>query len=104
MGDSPDELYSLRNYYWLGHYQSAINEVNNALTRVKDPTLVNEKEEYVYRSYIALGQYNLVLSEIKDSPSLSVGKFGVSSGTFSLSIFIHSYTHTHAYSYSNIKC
>lgn len=51
--------------------QGAINEANN-LNRIP-PNLAKEKEEYVYRAYIALGQYNIPLMEIKDTPNTSVG-------------------------------
>ncbi len=48
----------------------AINE-SNALSRLPS-NLVNEKDEFVYRSYLALGQYNILLSEIKDSEKTSI--------------------------------
>ena len=64
MGE-PDELYTLRNLFWLGSYQQAINEANG-LNRLS-PNLVIEKEEYVYRCYLAMGQSNILVSEIKDS-------------------------------------
>ncbi|KAJ8598664.1 hypothetical protein CTAYLR_003075 [Chrysophaeum taylorii] len=66
----PDELYTLRNRFWLGNFQLAIAEGNN-LTRVSDELRV-ERDEFVYRSYVGLGQYNLVLNEVKDDapPSL----------------------------------
>lgn len=34
--------------------------------------LVAEKEEFVYRSYIALGQYSIILSEIRETPSTPI--------------------------------
>jgi len=43
----------------------AIAEGNN-LTRLSDALAV-ERDEFVYRCYIALGQFNLVLGQIKDS-------------------------------------
>jgi coatomer subunit epsilon len=71
-GSDPDELYTLRNLFWLGNFQQAINEAGS-LSRC--PTaLKDEKDEFVYRSYLALGQYSIVLSEVKDSPSTPVGK------------------------------
>lgn len=59
----PDELYTLRNRFWLGNFQLAIAEGNN-LMRLSEP-LRTERDEFVYRCYVGLGQYNLVLSEIK---------------------------------------
>ncbi len=37
------------------------------------PNLKDEKDEYVYRSFIGLGQYNIVLSEVSDSSSTPIG-------------------------------
>jgi coatomer protein complex subunit epsilon len=60
----PDELYTLRNQFWLGNYQQAVNE-GNSLTRL--PTgLQVEKQEYMYRSFLALGQFDVVDGEIQD--------------------------------------
>ncbi len=54
--------------------QAAINE-GNGLHKLS-AALVSEKEEYVYRCYLALGQYQIILSEIKDnSPKTTVGEF-----------------------------
>lgn len=52
--------------------QAAINEAN-ALTKV-NAALRQEKEEYVYRSYLGLGQYHVIVGEISDSPNTPVGE------------------------------
>ncbi|KAJ7522744.1 hypothetical protein O6H91_18G025100 [Diphasiastrum complanatum] len=50
----PDRLFSLRNNFYLGAYQAAINESNvGGLTEAQNV----EKDCLVYRSYIALGSY-----------------------------------------------
>lgn len=67
----PDELYTLRNLFWLGSYQLAINEANS-LNKLP-AHLVSEKQEYVYRSYVALEQYHIVTGEIKDTPKTPIG-------------------------------
>ena len=36
--------------------------------------MVEEKEEYIYKSFLALGQYSIILGEIKDNANISVGK------------------------------
>jgi hypothetical protein len=36
--------------------------------------LVTEKEEFIYRSYLALGQYHIILNEIKEANSTPVCK------------------------------
>lgn len=64
-GARPDQLFTLRNLYWVGNFQGAINE-SNSLNKLH-PSLLTEKLEYLYRSYIALGQVPIVLSEIRDS-------------------------------------
>ena len=69
--NDPDELYTLRNLFWLGNYQQAINEagsLNRCPSHLKD-----EKEEFVYRSYLALGQYDIVLNEVKENAP--IGRF-----------------------------
>ena len=52
--------------------QLAINE-SNSLNRI-NPGLVSEKEEFVYRSYLAMGQANIVLNEIKAKSNPSPGE------------------------------
>lgn len=70
MNHEPDELYTLRNLFWLGNFQLAIGE---ATGMKKCPSnLVTEKSEYMYRSYLALGQYDVVTSEINDNSALSL--------------------------------
>ena len=46
----PDELYTLRNLFWLGSFQQAINE-GGRLNRLTDELKV-ERDEFVYRSYV----------------------------------------------------
>jgi len=60
----PDELYTLRNRFWLGNFQAAIQE-GNGLSRLSDDLKV-ERDEFVYRCYIGLGQCDLVAREIGD--------------------------------------
>ena len=50
----------------------AINEASG-LNRIP-ANLVTEKEEFVYRSYLALGQYQLVLNEIKENTNTPIGE------------------------------
>lgn len=75
MNHEPDELYTLRNLFWLGNYQLAINE---AVSMKKCPAnLLSEKNELMYRSYTALGQYDVVISEISDDNSTPFNLRGV---------------------------
>lgn len=51
--------------------QAAINEAN-ALVKVS-PALKPEKDEYLYRSYLGVGQYNIILNEVKDNSATPIG-------------------------------
>jgi hypothetical protein len=53
------------------YLQQAVNEANG-LNRLP-AALVSEKEEYVFRCYLAQGQYRIISSEIKDKPTKSIG-------------------------------
>jgi len=66
---TPDHLFNLRNNFYLGAYQAAINssEVSNL-----SPDDIIERDTLVYRCYIALGQLQFVISEINDSAPTSL--------------------------------
>lgn len=53
---APDHLFSLRNHFYLGAYQSAIN--NSDIPNLPHDDAV-ERDCLVYRSYIALGSYQV---------------------------------------------
>ncbi|KAK6932034.1 hypothetical protein RJ641_001658 [Dillenia turbinata] len=61
MATGPDPLFQLRNNFYLGAYQAAINssDIPNL-----SPDDALERDSLVFRSYIALGSYELVISEI----------------------------------------
>ncbi|KAL3795559.1 hypothetical protein HJC23_009272 [Cyclotella cryptica] len=59
----PDELYTLRAQYWLGHYTLALDEGRQAARRPMPPHLKTEREEMMLRSQLALGHYDLVVAE-----------------------------------------
>ncbi|OAY47123.1 coatomer subunit epsilon-1 [Manihot esculenta] len=61
---APDHLFSLRNNFYIGAYQAAIN--NSDLPNLSPDDAV-ERDCLVYRSYIALGSYQLVINEIDNS-------------------------------------
>ena len=65
-----DFLYNLRNNFYIGNYQAAINEADS----IQDS---EEKSLFVYRCYIGLGNYELVQDEIQNdsSPSLLALKY-----------------------------
>jgi len=60
-----DELFEIKNNFYLGNYQAAINTATQL--NISDPNLSIERDCYLYRAYIAIGSYNVVLDEVKDS-------------------------------------
>uniref|UniRef100_A0A1I7V526 Coatomer subunit epsilon n=1 Tax=Caenorhabditis tropicalis TaxID=1561998 RepID=A0A1I7V526_9PELO len=57
-----DKLFSIRNYFFLGSYQSCIGEALKFQTKNEDEK--QEKDVYLYRAYIAQGQAFIPLKEI----------------------------------------
>eukprot|EP01088_Endostelium_zonatum_P018063 TRINITY_DN5648_c0_g1_i2.p1 TRINITY_DN5648_c0_g1~~TRINITY_DN5648_c0_g1_i2.p1 ORF type:complete len:324 (+),score=80.69 TRINITY_DN5648_c0_g1_i2:57-1028(+) len=68
--EKTDELFQLRNLFYVGSYQAVINEENSL--NVKSDALRLEKDVFVYRAYIARGDYSTVIESVSDSsePSL----------------------------------
>ncbi|XP_074584963.1 coatomer subunit epsilon-1-like [Curcuma longa] len=64
MAATPDLLFGLRNSFYLGAYQSAINSSDIPNLSADDAL---ERDVIVHRSYIALGSYQLVINEIDSS-------------------------------------
>lgn len=59
----PDELYTLRAQYWLGHYAMAMEEAKAVVRRPMSPALKLEREEFLLRSQLGLGQYDRVIAD-----------------------------------------
>jgi coatomer protein complex subunit epsilon len=59
----PDELYTLRAQYWLGHYALALDEGRSSIRRPMPPHLKSEREEMMLRAQLGLGQYHRVVAE-----------------------------------------
>lgn len=53
---APDMLFTLRNNFYLGAYQAAIN--NSDVPNLSEEDSI-ERDTLVYRSYIALGSYQV---------------------------------------------
>lgn len=60
-----DDLFSIKNEFYLGNYQGAINEAQSGDIELS-PGDEKERDVIVYRSYIELGQHDVVQSEIGD--------------------------------------
>ncbi|GMH20989.1 hypothetical protein Nepgr_022831 [Nepenthes gracilis] len=66
---APDLLFNLRNNFYLGAYQAAIN--NSDISNLSQEDSI-ERDCLVYRSYIALGSYQLVIDEIVSSAATAL--------------------------------
>ncbi|CAI5444949.1 unnamed protein product [Caenorhabditis angaria] len=60
-----DKLFSIKNYFFLGSYQSCIGEALKFSSKSEEEKI--EKDIYLYRSYIAQGQAFIPLKEIPTS-------------------------------------
>mmetsp|Transcript_22423 Transcript_22423/g.52971 ORF Transcript_22423/g.52971 Transcript_22423/m.52971 type:complete len:297 (+) Transcript_22423:151-1041(+) len=59
-----DDLFSIKNEFYLGNYQGAINEAQSSDLELSSPNDERDRDVIVYRSYIALGEFDVVQSEI----------------------------------------
>ena len=58
----PDELYTLRAQFWMGHYTMALDEAKQIQRRPMSPALKAEREEIVQLCLLALGHFDRVAS------------------------------------------
>eukprot|EP01114_Cavostelium_apophysatum_P019864 TRINITY_DN6508_c0_g1_i1.p1 TRINITY_DN6508_c0_g1~~TRINITY_DN6508_c0_g1_i1.p1 ORF type:complete len:302 (+),score=89.22 TRINITY_DN6508_c0_g1_i1:62-967(+) len=63
--DSSSDLYELRNFFFLGNYQGAINE-GSSLSGLNDQDKI-ERDVFLYRSYVAQKKYTFVMDDIKNN-------------------------------------
>ena len=66
-GTDPDELYTLRAQYWLGHFSLALEEAKSIMRRPMSPELKVEREQFMLRSQLAMGEYGKVISVANES-------------------------------------
>ncbi|XP_058677018.1 coatomer subunit epsilon isoform X4 [Ammospiza caudacuta] len=62
-----DELFDLRNSFYIGAFQAAINEAQRA--KPSSPQQEAERDVFLFRSYIAQRKFGVVLDELQGSPS-----------------------------------
>ena len=60
-----DELFEVRNSFYIGNFQHCINEAQSLNPVSTDMRI--ERDVFLYRAYTAQGKYGLVLDEIKSS-------------------------------------
>mmetsp|Transcript_20722 Transcript_20722/g.47026 ORF Transcript_20722/g.47026 Transcript_20722/m.47026 type:complete len:83 (+) Transcript_20722:54-302(+) len=72
----PDQLYTLRNQYWLGQYSMALDEAKSALRSKStlSTELRTERDEFVARGLLALGRYGEIGVGPGTSGEIGVGK------------------------------
>ncbi|XP_063908678.1 coatomer subunit epsilon-like [Zophobas morio] len=61
-----DELFEIRNYYYIGNYQQCINEAQK-LRQPSTPEVAIQRDIFTYRSYMAQNKFLVVLDEITSS-------------------------------------
>ena len=83
----PDALFLLRNNFYLGAYQAAINE--SSVEGLSDADFI-ERDCLVYRSYIALGSYQVhcALVYVEQLPYLSSALYPHALSIISHGIFL----------------
>ena len=57
-----DELFDIKNAFYTGNYQTCINEAQKL--KLSDPDLSLDRDVFMYRSYLALKKFRVVLEEI----------------------------------------
>ncbi|CAG9865548.1 unnamed protein product [Phyllotreta striolata] len=63
-----DELFEIKNYFYIGNYQQCINEAQK-LRKPSTPEVATQRDAFTYRSYMAQNKFLVVLDEIHGASS-----------------------------------
>jgi len=69
-GNDVDELFEVRNSFYIGNFQQCVNEAQSLNPSTADVRI--ERDVFLYRALTAQGKYGLVLDEIKSSSPTEV--------------------------------
>lgn len=61
-----DDLFSIKNEFYLGNYMGAINEAQSGDLELSTPNDERDRDVIIYRSYIELGDYDVVQDQVKE--------------------------------------
>lgn len=73
----PDELYTLRAQYWLGHYSLCLDEAKAIARRPMPAQLKVEREEFALRSLLGMKKYDRVISDADSSMEPGIKALGL---------------------------
>merc|ERR1711928_112268 len=65
-----DELFEVKSQFYIGNYQTAINEAQKL--KLQSPELKIARDYFVYRSYIALKKFSVVMNEINSGSPIEL--------------------------------
>ncbi|CAH1100069.1 unnamed protein product [Psylliodes chrysocephalus] len=66
-----DELFEIKNYFYIGNYQQCINEAQK-LKKPSTPEVATQRDIFTYRSYMAQNKFLVVLDEIHGASPIEI--------------------------------